>query len=215
MMSVARFLASLSLISGLWAQPAQAALVLDLNSGGTPTECGGACASPGQTLGWAFSVLNTITLDGLGVWDAGANGLGVQSVQIGLWEYSSGTLLASATASDASTRTASASINGEWLFEDIERLTLGPGLYAIGMVFQSGAPTAQVGATYTTISDVQFNVGLQAPTTNGLDFPRWTFSTPVFGPNMRLATVPEPHSLGLLAIGLVGLVASGRRHRRS
>src|SRR5262245_5459172 len=106
--------------------PAQADLVLDLAPGGTATPCGG--CSGGVTYGWSFSVRNAITIDGLGIWDAGANGLGQPSVQIGLWS-SAGTLLASTSVTDASTQVASANLAGEWLFESIAALTLGAGDY--------------------------------------------------------------------------------------
>ena len=97
---------------GALVSPAQAELVLDLTPGGTATPCG--TCSGGRTFGWAFSVRNAIEIDGLGMWDAGSNGLGQPSVQVGLWsaagvllgaKYSLSALLTTASMSAAGTRT--------------------------------------------------------------------------------------------------------------
>src|SRR5262245_43730350 len=61
------------LAGGLQVPVGQATLVLDLNTGATAASCGGG-GSNGTTFGWAFTVLNVITVDGLGVWDARSDG---------------------------------------------------------------------------------------------------------------------------------------------
>ena len=97
---IIRLFACLLLIAGLSSQPARAALVLGL-TGGSPVECGD-CGEFGLTLGGKFNVINAITIDGPGIWDAGADGLGVASEPIGLWT-STETPLASVTVTDDST----------------------------------------------------------------------------------------------------------------
>src|SRR5580692_5423432 len=112
---------------------AHADLVLDLQTGGTVGGCSFDCINGGQTFGWAFTVNSTITVDGIGVFDVGAGPLG-GSTQAGLWT-AGGTLLASATISDSSTPVASASADGQWLFENFAAITLTPGDYVLGNVF--------------------------------------------------------------------------------
>jgi hypothetical protein len=181
---------------------ANAGLVLDLNTGGTANPCGGGCAS-GTTFGWSFSVVNSIKINQLGLWDAGADGLGVSSAQVGLWS-TSGSLLANATITDASEQVASASANGEWLFENISSVLLTPGDYLIGSVFLNPAPFAQIGATFTTIANITFGGGVRGAENAGLSIPDQSFDRPIFGATMRSedSSVPEPTSVALVGLGL-------------
>ena len=114
-------LAAVALLVSFAAQHAIAGLVLDLNTSGSATVCGDGCGSTaGGTLGWSFTVLNPITIDALGVWDAGADRLGTGSTPVGLWT-SSGTLAATATITSASIPVSSGSADGDWLFEASRR----------------------------------------------------------------------------------------------
>ena len=212
MKKLAISLAAALTLAALATQPARAGLVMDLTGGGSATPCG-ACGAIGETVGWSFRVTNAITIDGLGVWDAGSDGIG-PATQAGLWT-SAGTLLASAPVSNASTVVASASNQGSWLMETISLLTLLPGDYLIGAVFYDSTPTAQLGSSFTNVSDITVGGGVRVGSANsGLAAPLAAFGLDIFGPTMRLAapnTVPEPTGLALVGLGLFGLAAFRRR----
>ena len=198
-------------LAALVTQPAQATLVMDLTGGGTPTACG-TCGAVGETFGWSFTVLNAITIDGLGVWDAGSNGIG-QATRAGVWT-SVGMLLASAAVSNASTVVASASNQGSWLIETIAAITLLPGNYLLGAVFYTSESLAQRDSAFTNIADITVGGGVRNGAANtGFTAPLASFEKDIFGPTMRVADnlAPEPAGLALVGFGLFGLAAFRRR----
>ena len=193
---------------------AQASLVLDLTSHNNAScVCGD---TNGTTGGWAFTVNSAIRIDGLGVWDAGSDGLGTTPpVKAALWT-SAGTLLASVTVTDSSTAVVSASPSGRWLFETIDTLTLDPGNYLIGSLFYPEAPlTTRAGGELVTI-DI-FVTGGQASSLDGdtgFMAPLVALDEAIYGSTMRLApaaAVPEPGSLLLVAAAGLALLATRRR----
>ena len=204
-------LAAALTLAALATQPAQATLVMDLTGGGTPTACG-TCGAVGETFGWSFTVINAITIDGLGVWDAGSNGIG-PATRAGVWT-SAGMLLASAAVSNASTVVASASNQGSWLIDTIAAITLLPGNYLLGAVFYTSESLAQVSSSFTNISDITVGGGVRNGAANtGFTAPLASFGFDIFGPTMRVANnaVPEPTGLALVGLGLFGLAAFRRR----
>lgn len=213
-MSALSVLSAVLALSFLASPNTQAGLILDLNTGGAPTPKG----LPGvDTFGWAFSVNSAITVDGLGIWDTNADGIG-SAQSVGLWT-NSGTLLASAVVQNSSTQVASASADGNWLFETIAALLLTPGDYVVGSTFSETEPFAQIGAPFVTIPEVTLLEGRQG--TGGFSFPGTTFSAPIFGPTLRtqdVQAVPEPGSFSLFllgGIGLAGLMFNRRRRRQT
>lgn len=194
------------------APSAHAALGLDLSTGGTAEPCGPQCAS-GLTVGWTFSLASAVRVDGLGVWDADADGLGVD-VEVGLWN-AAGSLLASTTITPGSTPLASAHPGGRWLTQTVPSLTLGAGNYVIGSVFFEDSPEGQVNPSFTTAAALTLGKPVWNLVTSGLAMPATDFpgDASVFGPTLLLSPVPEPQSIALLVSGLGVLGLMGRRRR--
>jgi hypothetical protein len=194
-----RWPAYLAMALALFVPKARAGLILDLNTGGTPAPCGG-CGANGTTFGWSFQVTSPVTVTGIGVWDAGSDGLGV-STDVGLYT-AAGSLLASATISDSSMPVASASTDGRWLFESVQPITLTPGDYLIGNVFLDSAPIAQTSAPFLTIPQITLLGGAEGTSNAGLTAPLGSFSFPIFGPTLQVTSTPEPGAVSMLGLGL-------------
>jgi hypothetical protein len=179
---------------------------------------GGNALSPGgDTIGgWEFNVTSLITVDGLGFWDEGSNGLS-GSHAIGLWNSDGTLLLAFTTINNASTPVNSTSPDGRWLFNDIPDLVLLPGTYVLGATFLDNDPDqARLEATATTISSITFVQARQRTFTSSLAFPDepiGVVNDGVFGPNLEVA-VPEPTTMLLVGSGLLGLAGFRRKLRK-
>ena len=168
------------------------------------------------TEGFAFDVASSTVISGLGIFDAGSNGL-INAHEVGLWT-STGTLLTSATVDNSANVVASASSLGDWLETPITPLALTPGSYVLGAYFLNIDNSSEDrGVLFATASPI-----------SGITYTDWkfgsspTFGFPVadaggsassaglFGPMAFVSDAnptPEPgsFSLGLFAVGFCGV----------
>ena len=204
--------------------PVNAALIVDIKNGSAQT-CSTGCAN-GTTYGYQFSLSSSISVDGMGVWDAGADGLGRASVGVGLWN-TAGTLLASSTVATDATLETSAGAGG-WRMSDISSLTLDAGDYVLGSVFFNPAPHGQTNPSMITIPEltVTGSTSLAGAADAGLSFPSVSVGFLIVGPTLRLveaaeppagpipgpsAAVPEPSVLALMGTGFAAFGFVRRR----
>ena len=122
-----------------YAGPSSASPIFDFTGS---SGVGSASAGRQGTVGWSFTLLTTMTVDGLGVWDE--NGDGIQDPQlVGLWS-SAGALLSSATVDGSSKATPSASSAGQWLFTAVTPLVLDPGDYVLAALYTKSSASSLV-----------------------------------------------------------------------
>lgn len=187
-----------------------ASLGVDITADGTNN----AFVNSGFTIGWAVDVTTAVRVTALGVWDEGSNGL-VDAHAVGLWR-GDGTLLASTTVPAdlaADVAVPSALGLGQWLFEDIDPLTVEPGHYVMGSTsggdpFRSLQVSIALDPALDNFDSGKFHFG------SALEFPADDEDTAfsLFGPNLLLEEVPVtptplPASLALLGLGLFGFGA--------
>jgi hypothetical protein len=169
-----------------------------------------------------------ITVTALGYYDGVtyAHGVGlyeVTSVVGNPTDYSgtvSGVSGATTLTSITGNLLASSSINGSggslvnnFYYNPITPVTLVAGqLYAVDGYY-AGPPDLGVYATGGVGADpsITFDYYLWDFAGSGPDLPLNTYSTPILGPNFQFVAVPEPTTISLIAIGLLGALTIRRR----
>lgn len=162
--------------------------------------------------GWIFTLSSSVTVTGLGYFDANSDGLS-DAYPVGIFD-TSGNLLTSATVPAG---TGGTLLDG---FRFVPAsLVLGPGTYEIGAYYasidldnflfgESGSvtiPGLTLGSAFTEMGNslayTVINAGNPSFATQGY-----------FGPNFTVSSVPEPTTLALAGLGgLAALVVARRR----
>jgi hypothetical protein len=178
-----------------------------------------------QTLGYSFKVTGEITVDGIGLFDSD----GLDSAhEVALWkEMAVGpplllveVLFPAHSTGDRSDP--SKSSQGNYIYMDIDLDPLGTGVYVVGASYITGQGNKdEVINTVTNLLENAGNVGYitgRFMFGNGInvEFPMFTDpDNDYFGPALRIqATIPEPQSVALLVLGILGIVGMGCNRRQ-
>ena len=175
------------------------------------------------TLGWEFTVDETITVTQLGKYLLNNNTTLSQDSSAGIWRVSDAQLLGSVTIPTSAIAVLDAA-NQKVVFESlVTPIVLQPGYtYRIGVEeFGGGDPYGRTNngmtASALAASPIHLGVGVYTQHPVGFAEPESSFGLPgqnYFGPNMRFTvrSVPEPSSLVLVSTAAAfGLVAHRRR----
>ena len=172
----------------------------------------------GYIYGMDFKSITAQSINALGFWDSGANGLGTGiSYTVGLWDtLLPGSPLATVTISDADALDTSLTVEGgQWRYETIPTVNLTSGrTYTIGFYNPSDMSSADSlfldYTSVTTASTVSKINNYRDQPGSALTFPVPTNPEfPVAQVNARF--VPEPGSAGLVTLGCLMLL--GRRRK--
>jgi hypothetical protein len=165
------------------------------------------------TLGWGFSLVNAVTVTGLGYFDG--NGGLTDAHPVGIWN-SIGILLAEATVPSGAT----ADLLSGFRFVSISPVILSPGAYSIGGYANDTSPDEfrfEV-QSVTTIAGLSFGLAnlytkgdsLTQPTTKADAFSQDGYFGPNFEVGSPTTTAPEPDGIGVSLTGLVAIVLTFR-----
>lgn len=167
------------------------------------------------TLGWKFSVNEPVTIQALGIYDSGQDGL-AGAAQVGVWLASGGAPLVQTTVAAGT----SAGLNGYFRFTPIAPTALAPGIeYIVGSYLDGELATTLVGGNgmvdpHVTVLDVRYS----STNWTGFGFPDMTDpgseGTAFLGANFQLTPVPLPAAAWLFGSGVASLAAGVWKTRR-
>lgn len=169
--------------------------------------------------GWRFTVDDDIYVESLGLFDNDSDGFNA-SHQVGIWDATGATLLASTTvqAGTASAAQGPTIRFGVFRFESIAPLALSAGeSYIIGANYVSDDQFYYAAFDISSSSSISSITGVRSDAGSGFVAPMLGASNR-FGPNFTFTTaaepVPEPSTLALFGIGGLGLCSYRWRRKR-
>ena len=192
-------------------------------TGGVETRTMVAYGSDGMD-GYDFVSTTNQSLTALGFWDEGSNGL-PGSFQVGLWLTSTQTLLASASIDNADPLDPSVTVaGGEWRYETLASSVPLLSGTTYTLAFQVGSPTLSVADSLFLAGSFSVNPNVTiADQSRFLGGAAFTFPTQttvagdffrgMVNAQLAPAAVPEPPTLGLVALAGLGMLAARRRMR--
>ena len=179
-------------------------------------------AATGFTLGFRFSTTMPLTFAGIGVFDRDADGLGADQ-EVGLWETSTRTLLASGTVTNANSfLSPTAQIGGRYRYISLPAQTLPAGNYILAATRPANAdrfprfvPSPPGNFSFMTPPMGATINGWRRVTSSTLTFPVQAGNNDMYM-SANLLVVPESGTLALVGVGCTVLgVAIVRRRART
>jgi hypothetical protein len=166
------------------------------------------------TLGWKFSVTAPTSVEALGVYDAGQDGL-AGPAQVGLWLASGGAPLVQTTVAAGT----DAALDGYFRFVPVTSTALTPGIeYIVGAYLDSDATSLFGGNGVVdprvTVIDARYSPFGSAAFAFPSETDPGTDGSAYLGGNFQLTAVPLPAAAWLFGSGLVGLGSLARARRR-
>jgi hypothetical protein len=166
------------------------------------------------TLGWKFSVTAPTSVEALGVYDSGQDGL-AGPAQIGLWLASGGAPLVQTTVAAGT----DAALDGYFRFAPVAGTALTPGVeYIVGAHLDGDFATSLFGGNGIVDPRVSVVDARYSTLGTGFAFPDQTDpgteGAAFLGGNFQLTAVPLPAAAWLFGSGVIGLGSMARARLR-